>query len=63
MLLGNKIGLASCYYRPTQEEMYNEYKKAFYSLTINEENRLRNKVKVLEIEKSRIDELELSIKH
>jgi integrase len=62
MLLGHKIGLASCYYRPTQDEMYSEYKKAIDSLTINEENRLRNKVKILEIEKSRIDQLELAIK-
>ena len=28
MLLGHKIGLASCYYRPTVEEMYGEYEKA-----------------------------------
>jgi integrase len=62
MLLGHKIGLTSSYYRPTQEEMYHEYQKAIENLTINEENRLRNKVKILEIEKSRIDQLELSIK-
>jgi integrase len=62
MLLGHKIGLASCYYRPTQEEMYQEYQKAFDNLTINEENRLRNKVRVLEVEKSRLDQLELTIK-
>jgi|ERR1044071_1181236 hypothetical protein len=62
MLLGHKIGLTGCYYRPTQEKMYDEYKKAIDSLTINEENRLRRKVKTLEIEKSSIDELELSIK-
>lgn len=29
MLLGHKIGLASCYYRPTQEKMYQEYQKDF----------------------------------
>lgn len=29
MLLGHKIGLASCYYRPTEQEMYAEYQKAF----------------------------------
>jgi hypothetical protein len=27
MLLGHKIGLASCYYRPTQEDMLKEYEK------------------------------------
>lgn len=49
MLLGHKIGLASCYYRPTQEDMLKEYEKAIDSLTVNEENRLRQKVKVLEV--------------
>ena len=44
MLLGHKIGLASCYYRPTQEKMYQEYQKAFNNLTINEENRLKLKL-------------------
>lgn len=55
MLLGHKIGLASCYYRPTEAEMLSEYEKAINHLTINEENRLRMKVEKLEIEKSRMD--------
>jgi hypothetical protein len=58
MLLGHKIGLASAYYRPTVEQMYEEYEKALDSLTINEENRLRKKVEVLTIEKSRLDRIE-----
>jgi len=62
MLLGHKIGLASCYYRPTEEEMLEEYQKAIDLLTINEENRLKKKVESLQIEKSRIDQLELSLK-
>lgn len=61
MLLGHKIGLASCYYRPTEEEMYREYQKAFDNLTINEEIRLRKQVKILEVEKSRLDKLEESL--
>ena len=35
MLLGHKIGLVSCYYRPTVEEMYGEYEKAIDNLTIS----------------------------
>lgn len=62
MLLGHKIGLASCYYRPTEDEMYQEYLKAVELLTINEESRLKRKVEILEIEKSRIERLEHSIK-
>ena len=58
MLLGHKIGLASAYYRPTEDEMYTEYEKAIDSLTINEENRLRKKVEILTIEKSRLDRIE-----
>jgi site-specific recombinase XerD len=44
MLLGHKIGLASAYYRPTDEEIYQQYLKAVDLLTINEENRLKRKV-------------------
>ena len=58
MLLGHKIGLASAYYRPTEQDMYEEYEKAIDLLTINEENRLRKKVEVLTIEKSRLDRIE-----
>jgi integrase len=58
MLLGHKIGLASCYYRPTEGKMYNEYKKGIDSLTISEENRLKQQIEILTIERSRIDILE-----
>jgi hypothetical protein len=58
MLLGHKIGLASCYYRPTQDEMYQEYLKAVDLLTINEENRLKLKLEQrVQIEKSQIEAL------
>lgn len=58
MLLGHKIGLASCYYRPTQEKMYQEYQKAFDSLTINEENRLKLELEQrVQIEKTQIEKL------
>jgi integrase len=55
MLLGHKIGLSSAYYRPSEEEMLEEFMKAVDNLTINEENRLRRKVEVLTIEKSKVD--------
>jgi integrase len=48
MLLGHKIGLAGCYYRPTEEEMYAEYEKAIDLLTINEENRLKKRIREYE---------------
>ena len=57
MLLGHKIDLASTYYKPTEQEMSNEYMKAVYLLTINEENRLKDKVEKLTIEKSQLETL------
>lgn len=58
MLLGHKIGLASCYYRPTEDKIYQEYQKAFDNLTINEENRLKLKLEqTIQIEKSQIESL------
>lgn len=55
MLLGHKIGLASVYYKPIEEDMFLEYQKAINNLTINEENRLRETIEVLTIEKSKVD--------
>jgi integrase len=62
MLLGHKIGLASAYYRPTEEEMYEECSKAIDNLTIDPANRLQRKVETLTIEKSRVDKLEEKIR-
>ena len=58
MLLGHKIGLRSCYYKPSIDEMYSEYEKAIDNLTIDPENRLQRKVEMLTIEKSRLDRIE-----
>jgi integrase len=58
MLLGHSIQLGDSYYRPLPEELLNEYLKAVDLLTINEENRLKRKVEILEVKKERIDELE-----
>ena len=40
--------------RPTEQEMLDEYMKAVNLLTINEENRLKLKVELLESEKNEI---------
>jgi hypothetical protein len=62
MLLGHKIGLASAYYRPSEDDMSNEYLKAIDNLTINEENRLKRKVEKLEVEKTQFQRLAAQIK-
>lgn len=45
MLLGHKIGLTGCYYRPSEKKMFAEYQKVIQNLTINEENRLKIQLK------------------
>lgn len=62
MLLGHSIGLAGCYFRPTEDEMYAEYEKAENALTIDPTQRLRRQVEKLEVEKNRMDRIELQIK-
>ncbi|HEX2305827.1 MAG TPA: hypothetical protein VHH33_06030 [Nitrososphaeraceae archaeon] len=57
MLLGHKIGLASAYYKPTEEEMYYEYEKAIDNLTIDPNQRLRKKIETLQVEKSLIEDM------
>jgi integrase len=62
MLMGHSIGLASSYYRPTEDVMLEEYMKAVDNLTINEENRLRKKVEKLEVEKNQFEQLAAEIR-
>jgi hypothetical protein len=62
ILMGHSVGLSDSYYRATESELVQDYVKIIDSLTINEENRLKKKVENLQIEKSRIDQLELTIK-
>ena len=62
MLLGHSIGLAGAYYKPTEDEMLEEYLKAADNLTINEENRLRKKVEKLEFEMNSFEQLSAEIR-
>lgn len=61
MLLGHSIGLANSYYRPSSDEILEEYLKAVDLLTINEENRLKRKVKTLTLKVDRLEELQQQI--
>jgi hypothetical protein len=59
MLLGHKIGLASAYYSPTEQEMLNEYMKAIPALTISNEERLKFKLEErIQIEKTTIETMQ-----
>jgi hypothetical protein len=48
MLMGHSIGLGDAYYRPDVGEILDEYLKAVDLLTVNEENRLKIRVKEME---------------
>jgi hypothetical protein len=57
LLMGHSIGLCDAYYRPDVGEILDEYLKAVDLLTINEENRLKRRVEILEVKKEKIDQL------
>ena len=50
MFMGHSIGLDDHYFKPSKNDVLQEYLKAVDYLTINEENRLKRKVKANEIE-------------
>jgi hypothetical protein len=60
MLLAQKIGLASAYYRPS-EEVFGSYLIVVDNLTISSENRLRREIETLGVEKSLMDQMRLQI--
>jgi len=62
MLLGHKIGIASSYYRPTEEDMLAEFEKAIDLLTIDPANRWKRKVEMMEVKKSHYDRLQSELK-
>lgn len=56
ILMGHSSpGLQSSYFRPTEEEIYAEYKKAVDLLTISEEKHLRHEVEKLKTEVADVD--------
>ena len=61
MLLGHTIGLASAYYKPSDDDFLVEYQKAIKHLTINEEYKLRMQVKKFEFEKSELEKIVLKM--
>jgi integrase len=61
ILMGHDTGLEKSYYRPVEAEILQDYLKVIDLLTVNEENRLKRMVETLEIEKSKIDSIELKL--
>jgi hypothetical protein len=56
MLMGHDLKLDEAYDRPSFDFIVSEYWKAVDNLTINPENRLKRKVEMLTIEKSKVDQ-------
>ena len=58
LLHGHDIGLTGKYYRPTEQDLYNEYLKAVNLLTIDPANRLRLELKQkIQIERTQLEAL------
>jgi integrase len=54
-LEGHSLGITDHYWRPTEQEMLDEYMKAVNALTINEENRLKLKLEGQESNYEKLD--------
>jgi integrase len=61
MLLGYSIGLAGAYYKPTEDEMLEEYMKGVDNLTIDPTKRMARQISTLEAEKTEIQSLRLEL--
>lgn len=50
--------LQKAYFKPKENDILDDYMKAFELLTVSEENKLRKEIETLTIEKSRLDRIE-----
>lgn len=60
-LLGHKNGLDGVYFVPTEEELFEEFKKAVPELIINDAERLRARNNELEAEKTELDKEKIKV--
>ena len=61
MLLGHSIGLAGAYYKPTEDEMLEEYMKGVDLLTIDPTARMARTISTLQAEKNQFEQLRAQI--
>lgn len=57
LLMDHSLGESQNYHRPTERELLDDYLNVVDLLTINEEFRLRKKVEVLQVQKSRFEKI------
>ena len=55
ILMGHSVGISDSYYRPTENELLQDFLKALDALTISEEKHLRQEVEKLKVENAEID--------
>jgi integrase len=55
LLMGHSVGISDSYYRPTENELLQDYLRATEALTISQEKKLRNQVENLKVENAEID--------
>ena len=55
LLMDHSLGESQNYHRPTEEELLNDYINVVDLLTVNDEFRLKRKIQVLEVEKSKLE--------
>ena len=55
MLMGHSVGISNSYYKPTENELLQDYLKSEDALTISQEKQLRHKVEKLKVESADID--------
>jgi hypothetical protein len=55
LLMGHSVGISDSYYRPTENELLQDYLYATDTLTISQEKQLRHEVEKLKFENEEID--------
>ncbi|MDQ6667773.1 MAG: site-specific integrase, partial [Thermoproteota archaeon] len=57
LLMGHSVGISDSYYRPTENELLEDYLRATDALTISQEKHLRHEVENLKVENAEIERI------
>lgn len=57
LLMDHSLGESQNYHRPTEQELLEDYLNVVDLLTINDEFRLKRKIEVLEVDKSKLENI------
>ena len=55
LLMDHSLGESQNYHRPTEQDLLDDYLNVVDLLTINDEFRLKRKIEVLEVDKSKLE--------